>query len=358
MDIVETAWTNFTIRGSPGFILWQKLKMLRPVLRSMHNKYNNVGEKITLGRSNLEEAQKRLRCNKFDSSLMANECNCRDELYKWLRVEEKILAQRSKLSWLKLGDGNNAYFHSTVREKNKSTGLHKLQTPGGDILTNQSDIEDGVLNFYRDLVGEKRSITGLNIPALRKGRRLTSEHCQILIAPVTEEEINVALRNLGDNKAPGVDGYSPKFFKTTWNIVGQDVRKVIQDFFGNMRLSQALNSTLVTLIPKRPDATQMTDMRPISCCTTVYKIISKILTARMGMVISSIVDLSQSAFVPGRSIQDNILLAYELIRGYGRKHCSPRCMIQLDLQKAFDSVEWAALEGILRELGFPRTFIN
>jgi hypothetical protein len=74
------------------------------------------------------------------------------------------------------------------------------------------------------------------------------------------------------------------------------------------------------------------------------------------MVLSSVINLSQAAFVPGQHIHDHILLAYELIRGYSRKGGTPKCMLQLDLQKAYDTVDWSALHHILREIGVPDQF--
>ncbi|XP_058766372.1 uncharacterized protein LOC131639971 [Vicia villosa] len=79
---------------------------------------------------------------------------------------------------------------------------------------------------------------------------------------------------------------------------------------------------------------------------------------RLGQVIGSIADVSQAAFIPGQHIQDHIMLAYELIRGYSAKNGTPRCMIQMDIKKAYDSVEWTAMEDIMAELSIPNKFIN
>lgn len=75
-------------------------------------------------------------------------------------------------------------------------------------------------------------------------------------------------------------------------------------------------------------------------------------------MINSVVDQNQSAVVPGRVIHDNIFMAKELIMGYNKKYISPRCMIQMDIQKTYDSIDWGALEGILMEMGFPKVFVD
>jgi hypothetical protein len=95
------------------------------------------------------------------------------------------------------------------------------------------------------------------------------------------------------------------------------------EFFYENNIYSAINSTLVTLIPKHSAAKTIKEYSLISCCTTIFKIISKILTMRLCKVMSSIINISQAAFVPGQHIHDHILLAYELIRGYIRKGGTP-----------------------------------
>lgn len=69
-------------------------------------------------------------------------------------------------------------------------------------------------------------------------------------------------------------------------------------------------------------------------------------------------DDGQYTFVPGRNIQDNILIAHEMIRRYNRKNLSPRCIVEMDIQKAYDTIEWSALEYIMKEMSFPREIID
>lgn len=128
---------------------------------------------------------------------------------------------------------------------------------------------------------------------------------------------------------PGSDGFSSKFFKCAWSVIGEEVTGAIQDFFRTGRLLKSVNTTIVTLIPKSSTASTIKEYRPIACCSVLYKIISKILTLRMSSIMNILVNEEQAAFVPGRFIHDNTILAQELIRGYGQKSISARCMIKI-----------------------------
>lgn len=93
-------------------------------------------------------------------------------------------------------------------------------------------------------------------------------------------------------------------------------------------------------------------------CSTLYKLIAKILTTRLKIVVDLIVGPSQSAFIEGRSILDNVIVAQELVKGYSRKGVSLRCIIKIDIRKAYDSVEWGLLQIVLLEFGFPLKIVN
>ncbi|GJX75383.1 hypothetical protein Tco_0313978 [Tanacetum coccineum] len=175
-----------------------------------------------------------------------------------------------------------------------------------------------------------------------------------MIRDISDNEIKAALFDIDNNKAPGPDGYSSQFFKDAWNVIGKEFCKAVRDFFISGKLLKEVNSTVISLVPKISTPRRVSGYRPIACCNVVYKCISKIMVNRIKGCLDSLVDQNQSAFIPSRQISDNVLLSQELLRGYHRKRGYARCAFKVDIQKAFDSMEWSFLRDCLTRFGFHR----
>lgn len=108
----------------------------------------------------------------------------------------------------------------------------------------------------------------------------------------------------------------------------------------------SLNRTQIVLIPKTSTPTKVTEFRPISLCTTAYKIIAKVLTNRLKHILPSIISENQSAFVGGRQITDNVLIAHEIMHYIRHKRGGKNgvAAFKLDMEKAYDRFEW---DGII-----------
>src|SRR4051812_43067631 len=114
-------------------------------------------------------------------------------------------------------------------------------------------------------------------------------------------------------KAPGIDGYQAGFYQTSWSIVGEDVCNTVINYFERGTIDKEFNRTIIHLIPKLETPTSITQFRPISLCTVIYKIVTKLIVNKLKIVIPSIVGPAQTSFVSGRHITENIIIAQEVI---------------------------------------------
>ncbi|CAN1128733.1 Transposon TX1 uncharacterized 149 kDa protein [Linum perenne] len=164
--------------------------------------------------------------------------------------------------------------------------------------------------------------------------------------------------SIPDEKAPGPDGYTNLFFKKSWNIIGRDDLDAVHSFLHSSKLPCFINSVTLAMVPKRTNASDMKDFRPISCCNVLYKITSKVLANRLCVVLPSTISHSQTTFIKGRNVGDSVLLAHELLISYNRSGISPRFALKIDLMKAFDSVEWSYILKVLEVMDFPCVFVD
>lgn len=148
--------------------------------------------------------------------------------------------------------------------------------------------------------------------------------------------MKIALFQMDPDKAPGPDGMTPTFFQKHWKIVGRDIVCMVRDFFATGILHSELNVTNVVLIPKKKNPSVIKDLRPVSLCNVVVKIIIKVLANRLKRISDN-----QSAFMNGRLISDNVMVSYEIMHFFKRKRRGndTHMAIKLDMSKAYDRIE-------------------
>lgn len=140
---------------------------------------------------------------------------------------------------------------------------------------------------------------------------ITEEMNRNLTRAVKDLEIKKAVFQLGTLKSPGPDGFNGLFFQLYWDKEGSEVCMAVKDFFSSGSLVKDFNLADLVLIPKVQFPETLSHMRPISLCNFYLKIITKILANRLKLILKTVISPQQSAFVPGRMIQDSILIAHE-----------------------------------------------
>ena len=164
---------------------------------------------------------------------------------------------------------------------------------------------------------------------------------QILSSDFIVDKIKAALFQMGPTKAPRPDAMNALFYQKFWHVVGDNVVFAMLDYLNYGVMLPDINHTIIVLIPKVKNPEKMFDFQLISLCNVSYKIISKVLANRLKQILLTIISPIQSAFVPGRLITDNILVAYETLHTmHSRKKGKKGLLaLKLDISKVYDWVE-------------------
>jgi hypothetical protein len=182
----------------------------------------------------------------------------------------------------------------------------------------------------------------------------------VLTGDFTLEEFKTALFSMHTYKAPDLDGMNPTFYKRFWDLCGHIIFSTSKDWLQRGRFLPQLNNTNIVLIPKVYNLTSMKDLRPMSLCNVLYKIISKVLANRLKPLLNRHISIEQFAFVADRSILDNVMVSMETIH---HMKCKVKgkvgeVALKFDISKAYDQIQWKYLVNVLSKMGFCERWVK
>ena len=188
--------------------------------------------------------------------------------------------------------------------------------------------------------------------------KFPSSYRERLSAPLTKKEVFASLAKTSKLKSPGYDGIPYEFYRTFWDLVGDDLVQVANYcLLEKGSLTDSQKKAIITLIPKKGDTTILANWRPISLVNTDYKLITKSIANRMNDVLPSMVSKSQTCAVRGRQIHHNLLLIREILT-YAKREQLPAYIVSVDQEKAFDKVNRKYMFKVLQKHGLPAQFIR
>ena len=348
-DKVQGWWSSYSFSGPPSLVLAKKLKALKEDLKTWNREvFGDVGLKkkgVMVDLMQFDEKQ-------YQGLLSAEERLQRDDLKvewdKLAHLDEVSWRQKSRVLWLKEGDNNTKFFHKMANSHRRRNQILNIEVDGIR-YDEESDIREQIVQFYSSLYQENEvwrpDVDGLSFATIEE------VDCRMLERRFEKEEVLGVIKEMQGDKAPGPDGFTMGFFQHCWQVLQDDIMGFFEEVFEHGQFEKSLNATFLALIPKKSNAVNIKDFRPISLIGSIYKILAKVLANRLRLVLDGLISDSQNAFVGGRQMIDSVLIANECLDSR-LKSGIPGILCKFDIEKAYDHVNWECLIHLLGYMGF------
>jgi hypothetical protein len=331
---VKERWQALQVDGWGGFVLKEKLKLMKVALKEWHLTHShNLSSRIDSLKARLSVLDLKGEEDSLSEVELEDLHGVTADLHSLSRLQASITWQQSRSRWLKEGDANSKYFHSMLASRRRGNTISSVQVDG-TTLEGVHPIRQAVFSHFANHF-KVSSMVRPGVENLRFNRLSVAEGSS-LIRPSFEAEVRAAVWDCDSFKSPGPDGVNFGFFKDFWEDLKGDVLRFVSEFHRNGRLMKGLNSTFIALIPKVDSPQRLNDYMPISLVGSLYKVLAN----RLRVVIGSVISESQTAFVKDRQILDGIIIANEVV-DEARRSKKELLLFKVDFEKAYDSVDWA-----------------
>ncbi|RVW52584.1 Protein MICRORCHIDIA 7 [Vitis vinifera] len=298
-ELIKGWWQGIEVSGRPSYRLATKLKGLKQNLKTWNKEVFGRG-----GAKSKKEAK--------------------ESYEKWVSMEEVHWRQVSRELWLREGDRNTGFFHRMANAHRRINVMSKIMINGVS-FTKDQDMREGIANAYQQLLSEnpgwKADIGGLLM------NQISPSEADGIEVPFSETEIFTALKGMNGDKAPGPDGFTLAFWQNSWETVKEDLLGLFKEFHDQNSFIKSLNHTFL------------------------------VLANRIKKVIGKVISPDQNAFIKGRQILDGSLIANEVIDLW-QKRGEKGIVCKLDIEKAYDSINWQFLLKVMQKMGFGSKWIG
>ncbi|RVW90756.1 Transposon TX1 uncharacterized 149 kDa protein [Vitis vinifera] len=346
-------WSGFQGNGWEGHKFIRRLQYVKAKLKEWNKfSFGELKEKKKSILNDLANFDAIEQEGGLNPDLLSQRASRKGELEELILREEIHWRQKAKVKWVKEGDCNSKFYYKVANGRRNRKYIKELENERGLVLKNAESITEEILHYFEKLytnpTGESWGVEGLDWSPI------SEESALRLDFPFTEEEISKAIFQLDRDKAPGPDGFTIAVFQECWDVIKEDLVRVFAEFHRSGIINQSTNASFIVLIPKKSLSKRISDFRPISLITSLYKIIAKVLSGRLREVLHETIHYTQGAFVQGRQILDAVLIANEIM-DERRRSGEEGVVFKIDFEKAYDHVKWDFLDHVLEKKGFsPR----
>ncbi|CAL9007199.1 unnamed protein product [Prunus brigantina] len=358
--VVNHSWSQVYVGNSA-----QQLSSCCSVFKTKLQNWNreifgNLFQKLKETQDHLNLIQNQLANSPTSSFLISKNRELNLNLRTLLKNEELFYAQKARANWLQLGDKNTKFFQTFATIRRKRNHVSKIKDNNGvwicaPLMGNifVETFRKRFTQFDPLATSNIRDFISIIDPCI------SSEDNLRLMAHVSKLEIFDVVKSIGALKAPGLDGLHAIFFHQFWAETKHLLCHLVNDFFVNNIPLNPINHTNIALISKIDNPESVDHFRPISLCNVVYKVITKIIITRLRPLLAKCISPNQGAFAHGRSIFDNILIVHELFSDFKRKKGAMGAMaLKLDLEKAYDLLDWNYIRACLIRFGFDANWCD
>ena len=307
-------------------------------------------------------------------------------LQEWEQQRRTQQVAASEALWDVYGERSTFYFHRLGKRPLPPQAISGVAAPGGVVVATDSPqgaaIAAGLLaDFYDPATGglfaqhpTDPQQQQLMLQSIDK--QLSAEQQKACVGGntaglITVQEAAAALASLPKGKTPGSDGLTYEFYIAFWMLVGEPMVEAFNHAFvlqqqmqlqqqqAQPQLSARQRLGLVTLIYKEGGKPrELADSyRPITLLQCDVKIVAKVMVRRFSPGLCSVIDSTQTAFVPGRTAADNVLLHLEEV-DYLAGEQLPGCIVFLDFYKAYDRLDRNWVLRCMEAMAFPPAAIG